>query len=263
MKHNALLWELSHNDVSHKSFIFGTIHLYKDEYQIFLNELESLMPKVLKVYTETSLDGTHHNRQADYVPSVHLKHELGVKKWEKASRILKKACNVNLSEYERVMPMIIVQMISLKMLGLDRMPSIDALIYQIAARYEKEYAGIETNEEQIKIMSEIHMRYQVASFQSMVKNIGAFRKKMKKLVQLYEDQQIHRLYKSSLKDMGQLRNILLYNRNNLMAGRITKGHFEMPTLFTFGAGHLSGNKGVLALLKRMNYKLRPVSIKNN
>ena len=52
--------------------------------------------------------------------------------------------------------------------------------------------------------------------------------------------------------------LLLYTRNRNWVQQMEPIMQEKSTLFAVGAGHLGGEKGVLDLLRKKGYNLRPI-----
>jgi len=92
------------------------------------------------------------------------------------------------------------------------------------------------------------------------KNISGFSKEHHKMTTLYEQQDIHQMYRSTKKSIGGARKILLYNRNAIMAERIERMAREQTIFSAVGAAHLAGKKGVIKLLKNAGLKVKPVNL---
>ena len=255
MLKDSLFWKFNTPEAKHDSYIFGTIHLYRDSYADFITKAEEIIDNVDKVYTEASLESSPGSAHYLIPNNEDLISLLGLKKYEKVKKILDKAIGFNLDQYKNILPLAINQHITMMAMGLSHRPALDTLIYQSAIRAYKEYDGIESLDEQMEIMQNISLEYQLKSLVKLSQNINKFRKKVKRMLDLYEDEKIALLYKSSKKEMGELRKLLLFDRNEVIGDRIYNMHFEKRSLFTFGAGHLAGNKGVLAILKRKGAKL--------
>jgi uncharacterized protein YbaP (TraB family) len=59
-------------------------------------------------------------------------------------------------------------------------------------------------------------------------------------------------------DMRQYREVLLDDRNRNWIGPITTAAGKASTFFAVGAGHLGGNTGVIELLRKAGYTVKPV-----
>jgi uncharacterized protein YbaP (TraB family) len=58
--------------------------------------------------------------------------------------------------------------------------------------------------------------------------------------------------------MMQYMDLLLYDRNKRWAEQIPQLAKDNPTLFAVGAGHLGGEKGVISLLRKKGYVVKPL-----
>jgi len=100
----------------------------------------------------------------------------------------------------------------------------------------------------------------VAALWSMVKNVSRFRKNLLNLSKLYQEGNIAKILKSAKKSTGKLRKMMIYDRNEIMATRIAHLAKEQTIFASVGAGHLSGKKGVLRLLKQEGFRIKPIAI---
>jgi len=132
---------------------------------------------------------------------------------------------------------------------------LDHDLWQFANENGKEMSGVESFDDQVNILSQIPIEHQVKSFKSTVKNVSAFKHKLKSLNLMYANDQADQLYKSSKKSMGKLRKLMIYDRNKHMVERILELSSEKTTFFAIGAAHFPGGKGILALLKKEGYKI--------
>jgi len=76
---------------------------------------------------------------------------------------------------------------------------------------------------------------------------------------LYQQAELNKLYQKKKKHLGNLRKLLLYDRNLVMAQRLEIQFLKEKTFVTIGAAHLSGEKGVLRLIKLQGFTIRPVN----
>ena len=86
-------------------------------------------------------------------------------------------------------------------------------------------------------------------------------KEYDKLMQAYKDQDLSKLEElTKTTDMGiaNFTDILLYNRNRNWVEKLKNIMFANPVLIAVGAGHLPGDKGVINLLRKAGYTVKPV-----
>ena len=172
------------------------------------------------------------------------------KKLDKLERIFLKAAGLPLRGLLRTKPLFITNLLTEKILTEDNSIAMDSELYQLAKEMGKDCLGIETFEEQLGVLNKIPLTYQIKSLLRIGKNIGQFRKGLKRMYTVYESGDIQKIHKMAKKGIGSLRKMMLYQRNTLMADRIFKIIQEKSIFCAIGAGHLGGKQGVLRLLKQ-------------
>jgi len=257
---DSLLWKIRDDSTLHTSYIFGTIHVYTASYFQIIEKLEQIAENVDTLLTEAPLDISVDQEHYMLPEGRFLESLLTERKFKRVEQILKKAFDFDLIHYNRFLPLLIAQNLAVKAMDAENKPSIDAGIYNLAKKMDKEYSGIESMDEQITILKRIPIDHQIQSLVKISRNVGTFRKTLKRLAHLYESENIRQLYKSSKRELGAMRKLLLFDRNQIIADRIIGLHKEKSSLFSFGAGHLMGKKGVLPILKRQGLTLKPLPI---
>jgi len=58
--------------------------------------------------------------------------------------------------------------------------------------------------------------------------------------------------------MMQYMDLLLYDRNKRWSEQIPQLAQDTPMLFAVGAGHLGGERGVISLLRKKGYNVKPL-----
>ena len=81
---------------------------------------------------------------------------------------------------------------------------------------------------------------------------------MLELAALYQKANIKKLYKKVKKSSKGMRQLMIYNRNQNMADRLADFAAQHAICAAVGAGHLSGKRGVLNLLKQKGFELKPI-----
>ena len=84
---------------------------------------------------------------------------------------------------------------------------------------------------------------------------------MNEMIAVYKSQDIEKLYNLSVDDESSVSaymDLLLFKRNRNWVAQFPSIAKTGSTLFAVGAGHLGGEKGVLELLKKEGYTVRPL-----
>ena len=260
-KKDSLLWRIGSNE--HTSYLFGTMHV-RD--QIAYNFLDPIIPYISscdRYFGEMNLDeASELSRPNDLLmPNGMTIHQLlGKRKFQKAARIIRKTTGLELSAMNRVYPLVVTNMVSEQMLQSDHNVPLDMHLWQLAASQDKEMGGLESYFEQQNTLKSIDLYAQSQQFNQMWRRIGSFRRHLDTLVQLYANQQIHKLYKISAAGMGRMKEPMIITRNINMANKIESG-LPSSTFYAVGAGHLGGAYGLIHLLKGRNIDCVPITLR--
>lgn len=259
---STLLWKISNKKLAAPSYVFGTMHVRdKSVFETIEPVFEAI--RVCDAFaTEFNLEEAKQNADAnalDLVGEETIETILGEKKYKKVRKALLKMTGMDIDPLKKMQPIILTNVLIESILAREMAVSMDEFLWRFASDNDKIRLGVETYQEQIAILRKIPIDAQVKSLIDTSKNFKKFRKKVLKTTELYKEQDIQALYKSTKKSLGKLRKLMLYDRNALMAERIGKMIVEQPTVAAIGAAHLAGKKGVLRLLKQQGFKVKPVN----
>lgn len=194
----------------------------------------------------------------------HISSLLSEKKFEKIRKVLLKSFGIDITKFDRILPLFIINYISESVMVNSESLSLDSLLWQFASAQDKDMFGLETVDDQFRILNSIPLSYQLKSLLELSKNVSSFKGKIQRLIFLYENQRIDELYKASKQSLGKQKGTLLYNRNANMLDEICSIMDNNHTLFVaVGAAHLSGKFGLLRGLKQNGFTVKPISIGSN
>lgn len=263
---NSLLWEVSGRGLTQPSYLYGTMHMVCEEDAKMSEGLKDAIRKSKQIYFELDMDN--------------MEEMMGALKYARMSNGLKLSDLVSTEDYQkleayfkenkvmfpfamlsRFKPYFISAFISEGLLGCDKKVSIEQQIMTEAKETEKEIFGLETMEFQASIFDSIPYEKQAEDLVMYVDSIDKYRKVTQRMADMYRRQEIKNmdsLTEESDPGMMQYMGILLYDRNKRWADQIPEQMFQMPTLFAVGAGHLGGEKGLLELLKKQGFTVKPL-----
>lgn len=251
---------MEHPGFPSPSFLFGTMHV--QDLRAF-GKWELVKGKILECgafAVEFDLESDSPNRfSATQIPdNQQLTDLLSEKKYSKLRKILLRSTGFDIAVANRTLPFLLIGAVSGQILRSDFPTSLDEQLWAFAKAEGKQMLGIETLDEQLSVMAKIPLKAQVKMLLGLSRNVSAYRKQLIHLTELYAKEDLKRLTKVVKHQAGGLRKIMLYRRNEVMAERVFAMAQEQPTMAAIGAGHLSGGKGVLRLLKKRGVKVRPV-----
>lgn len=269
-KEQSLLWKISGNGLKKPSYLYGTIHLIpKDQFvltestreafddservvfEIDMKEMTNLRTQ-FKLMSKAFMAGGKTLR--DLLPAedyafVHAKIE---------------ETGIPASMLERLKPLFVSSMLTGDSEGGmgaadSRMTSVEMELYRMARRRRFETGGLETAEYQMSVFDSIPYEAQAKMLlQTLRSSSGDSDGEFEKMLELYRNQDIQGM-QSMLQEEGygidQYENLLLTNRNENWIPIMDRLMREKPTFFAVGAGHLGGERGVVALLRKAGYRV--------
>lgn len=262
----SLLWEISGNGIQQPSYLFGTMHMLCKNDALLSKELEKIIARSSAVYLELDMDNLmelmgvfqHMNMKngktlSDYLTVEEVKR---VKDWFAKNQPLIPAMMI-----DKMKPIFLSSMIGEKGFGCEQQDGMEMRIMEEAGKNEKEIKGLETMAYQAGIMDSIPYEVQAKELLKAIDSGAIQDNSVKELVELYKKQDIDKLdslINRSEGEMARYNEYLLYKRNSNWVEKIKVLVKEKPYLFAVGAGHLPGIKGVIALLRKEGFIVKPV-----
>jgi uncharacterized protein YbaP (TraB family) len=256
----SLLWKLS-KDQHQDSFLVGTMHVKSESAFNRLNQIIKLLGEVDLFAAEYDLDIlSSSGKQGDMMMSQgkHIRDMVTPARYKRLKKQLDKSFGINIDQLGRFLPLILVNFISESTLEKDFNLPLDMHLWKHAKEEGLSTIGIESYDSQIEIIKKIKLKHQVKMITEIARNPAKFRKNILRMAEWYRQEEIIKLYKNGKKSLGKYKDLLLKNRNYIIAERFEELTRDHKTLFAFGAGHLAGKDGVLKLLKDKDWKLKAI-----
>ncbi|MBK8567146.1 MAG: TraB/GumN family protein [Saprospiraceae bacterium] len=261
MHHKGLLWKIEGESLPSPSYLFGTMHV-RDRRAF--TQLEIVYEKMMDCQ--------------GYAAEFHLDEHLGVneaftmqlpegqllssffspKEFKRYHNLLLKSTSLDLDNFERMLPFVVMNLATEHLLSMDMPDPLDQHLWQYAKQMGRSLHGIETFQEQMAVLAQIPLETQVKMLGGLCSNVGKFRHYLRRLAAHYEAGELKLLYKMVKRNTKDLRHLMLYQRNEIMAERIADLIQQQSAFISIGAAHLSGGKGVLRLLKKKGFSTRPI-----
>lgn len=260
----SLLWKISGKGIEKPSYIFGTIHAKCDA---------SLSPKVMnalnktdRLYLEIDMDSP--TMQSEMMSDMMMKDGMSMDKltnkedFEIVNVFVKEQLGYSLQQFNTIKPLFISAMFYPKILDC-KSQSLEAELMKISHQQNKEIFGLETVKEQMAVFDVISYQEQINQLIKSVKDkLANDKKEYIEGLKMYEKEDLNGLLevfeKSDNTMMSKYNDILLINRNNKWIPKIEKEILQKPTFFGVGAAHLSGENGIIMLLRKNGYTVEAV-----
>ena len=266
---NTLLWQISGNGVHSPSYLFGTIHMICSDDAILSDSLKNAIKNSDAVYFEVDMDNLFEMlgvvRKMKMRNDTTLADLLDKADYEKVRKYFEdKGTLLPFSILETYKPLVAASMLMESGTECQTPEAMEEVIMKEAKRYNKTVKGLETMAYQMSIFDTIPYKMQALQLVKYVDDVDKGQtdnKEYDELLQAYKDQDLSKLEElTKSTDMGisNFTDILLYNRNQNWVEKLKLILQDKPVVVAVGAGHLPGDKGVINLLRKAGYTVKPV-----
>src|SRR5687767_640125 len=256
MARQSLLWSITPPGSDQSFFLFGTMHIRDDRAYQLCRELYPLIRASDCFIGEMDLDHPHEIN----MPSYDMRAFITQKKYEKVKHQLNKSFKINLDHLAHLHPLLIISFLSTAGMSNDHLVSLDEHLWQFAKEQDKPVQGLESYEKQFEILHSIEPVPLYKQIIKLSRNPGAVANQSSRGIDLYVEGRIHQLYMLSKTSMRHLRKKVIYERNLNMFSVINHLDFQKKYFISVGAGHLSGQSGLLSLLKKAGWKAKSIPV---
>lgn len=262
----TLLWEVTGKDLKEPSYLFGTMHILCLEDAKLSDPLKKIIKDSKKIYFEIDMDDREQMMGAlKYVrmnDGVKLSDLITKEEYARVEAYFKKKnLQIPLSMVNRFKPLFISSMLEEKMMECATQKGMEEQIMKEAKQYDKPILGLETVQFQAGIFDSIPYALQARDLITYIDSADKYKDNIKEMVAVYKKQDLDKmdsLTRKSDPGMEQYMDLLLYDRNKKWVQMMPYLMLEGRLLFAVGAGHLPGEKGVIALLKSKGYTVKPL-----
>jgi uncharacterized protein len=271
----SLVWKISGNGLKKPSYLYGTIHMIPKSEFALPRSVDAALDKTKQVAYEIDMkEMTSLRTQFSLITKAFMAGGQTLKNLlpkEDYALVKSKMAEKGLpgGMFERMKPLFLSTLFSSdeeggSMTNTSNMTSVEMELYRTARRRKLESTGLETAAFQMSVFDSIPYEAQakmlVESLRSTDTTATGGESQLDQMLRMYREQDIAAM-QAMIDDegsgMGQYGDVLLKKRNLNwipVMGRLMR---DKPTLFAVGAGHLGGESGVVALLRKEGYRVEP------
>jgi len=259
----SLLWEITGKGLEKPSYVFGTIHMICKEDYIMTETIQNTLKNVDAYYAEINFGDPESTAllQQSMISETPLSSRLDADKYTILKQLLKEQVDLDIAQFENLSDAAIVSMITFKSFPCTDFKMYEMELLQTAMMQQKKLGGLETIVEQMEILSKSLGSNAAIEMLNDLKKDGF--KSTKEMITLYKAQDIQGLYnymKKSSYMTDDVYNVMLTKRNHNWFKNMPQLMSKQSVFFAVGAAHLSGDDGVLKLLKDAGYNIKPINI---
>lgn len=258
---NSLLWVVTRKDGGPVSYLFGTMHVRDLRAFGWLEPALSRLEQCEVFATEfdfSDTDSVAVNTVLQLPPDTTLDQVLKPGAWKKLAFYCRKKLKVPAENMRFLHPMTVNMALTNDLVSSEAALSLDETLWAKARELGKKTTGVETFGEQLEILKRIPFELHLKNLNWLLKNFSGQKRRLKKMFRWYREGNIRELYKAAKKDAKGMRKLLLYERNEIMARRFVEIARKESLFCAVGAGHLYGQKGLIRLLKKAGFTVKPV-----
>jgi len=262
---NSLLWEVSGNGLTKSTYLFGTFHLMCKDDINFSSQLKTAVQNADKVYLELDMDDP--NMMLSGLMMMNMKNGKKLSdlytaaEYSKLKGYFKDSLKMPFSLFESMKPFLLVAMLYPKMMPCKTVSGIEEELMKFAKLNKKEIKGLETLQQQAAVFDSIPYKEQAKELLKSIDSMKANKKEFETMLSVYKSQRlagIEALFNKNEFGLQEHEDLLLFNRNKNWVKQLKIIMQAEPVFVAVGAAHLVGNKGLISLLKKEGYKVRPL-----
>lgn len=268
---NSILWEISGNGLEKSSYLFGIINfLPKNEFSVSKN-VRRAMEESKVFISKTPINRPSRNKfsKAVRIPNDGwINDYLTDDELNQLRLLMLKDLDVTEHDYHffysRLQPVILVTATTLLYLDLDdNVVFSEDLLAKTAKKSKLKFKSLGTVEDEIAAFEQFPMQDQVEALKYTINNFNEHIEDYNQLVRYYSNEQdLDKIHEEILKATNRsekFQEVYYYSRNKLWTGKIHDLISMDPAFIVIGAAHLSGERGLIQLLRAKGYTMDPIS----
>lgn len=263
----SLCWEISGNGLTQPSYLFGTIHLIPKKDLIISDNVKKAFDncKVLAMEVDLEMDKETKEKVAasTIIPNDKTLEDLLSKEdWTYLQQYLKDSANMSglkITIFKRVKPFYFSSLILKEMMEDEE--SYEETFGKMADKRKMKKVGLELITEQLAILDSVPMDQQIKSLMEGISNGKSPKREFERLIKIYKNQDLNgmsEMMKEEAPGIDGFEEKFLFRRNRNWIPKIEKMAAENPTFIAVGAAHLGGEQGVISLLRKKGYTVKPI-----
>ena len=262
---NTLLWQVSGNGLKHPSFLFGTFHLLCKDDIHFSDPLKEAVKESNEIYMELDMDdpstllsGMLYMNMQD---GKKLSDLYTPEEYKKLETYFTDSLNTPMIMFQRAKPYFLVALLYPKMMDCSSPSGVEEELLKIAKENKKEIKGLETMQFQASVFDSIPYEWQAKELLKNIDSFSTYKNEFDEMIELYKNQELDSMQNmvgASEFGSDKYEDILLKDRNKKWVKELSEIMKNESVFVAVGAGHLSGDNGLINLLKKDGYIVSPL-----
>lgn len=267
---NTLLWQVTGNHLKKPSFLFGTFHLLCKEDIHFSDQLIKAIKFSNKIYMEmdmddpsTMLSGMLYMNMKD---GKKLQDLYTPEEFQRLEKYFSDTLETPITLLQQMKPYFLIALLYPRMMECSSPAGIETELLKIAKENSKEIKGLETMQFQASVFDSIPYEWQAKELLKNIDSFSLYKTEFSTMLDFYKAQQLDSLKSMIAKsEFGtqKYENLLLIDRNKNWVNQLKEIMKSESVFVAVGTGHLVGESGLINLLRKEDYEVKPLENKKS
>jgi uncharacterized protein YbaP (TraB family) len=261
---NSLLWEISGKGLKQPSYLFGTIHVICKEDFVLSESIQKKWENADQVFLELDMDDP--KLQMELIKMMQLpkgsslQSIFGKEGFDKLDQFFKDKMGMSAIAFNGYKPMMVMSLLYQKLLPCKEVASYETSFMDIAKKHKKDIQGLESVEAQMGVFDVIPDQKEAKSILDMIADNEKQNNELEKMIGLYKGKDVEALYRFTIESPSSLGDaeLFLHGRNRSWIPVMDAALQKATCFFAVGAAHLGGEQGLIQLLLKAGYTVKPV-----
>lgn len=255
---NSLLWEISGKELKKPSYLYGTIHMICSKDYFLSEKAKKAFEKSDKLLLEINFTDPNEMSQMQQLAmgKEPLSKKLTSEQLAKLDSILKKSTGMSVQQVDSFSLLTVLSLISIKSFGCLDLKFYEMELSDAAQKRNISIAGLESVKAQFEILENAYSNDEMLTLLE-----ESTPDETVELVDAYKSENIEAMYTFSTDKRftsEKTKKQILDDRNLNWIKQMSELIKQNGIFFAVGAAHLGGEYGVINLLRKEGYTVKPV-----
>lgn len=255
---NSLLWEVSGNGLSKPSYLYGTIHMICSSDYFLTDKTKKAAESSEKLVLEINFSDPNEMSEMQQLAmgKEPLSKKLTPEQLAKLDAILKKNTGMTVQQMDGFNLLTVMSLISMKSFGCNDLKFYEMEFIEMAKKRNVEIGGLETVKQQFSILENAYTNDEMIAMLELSTS-----EESAKLVSAYKAENVDLMYDFTTDKKytsDKTKKIILDERNQNWVKNMPELMKKQSVFFAVGSAHLAGEFGVINLLRKAGYKVKPI-----
>ncbi|MBW8683242.1 TraB/GumN family protein [Chitinophaga rhizophila] len=263
---SSLLWEISGKDLQTPSWLYGTIHIACKEDIQFSSATQDALKKAKSLFLEINMADQQEMQSlqsALMMPEGYsFKNLFNDGEYQQLAKWCQDSLHMDIAALDRFKPLVLFSLITRQHFNsaCSDPAYCEAELMKLAQAQQLPVRGLEKATDQVAIFDSIPDKEEAKMLLESIEQPEKSQQLYRRMLTAYRAQNITDMTKlmAETEDIARFKDILLDQRNRNWIPIITGEASKASTFFAVGAGHLGGDTGVIELLRKQGYTVKPI-----